>query len=104
MTAPTDGPPHDHAIPPVVGQALADVTLPPCARLMMCHLAARIDVLTYRDVKAGSLAAEMRINDTTVGKMLTVLVERGYLSQSGQRRPRSLRMLWSRRTTAARDA
>jgi hypothetical protein len=96
MTAPTC------AITPVVQQALDDVTLPHSARLMMWHLAKRLDVFEYREVKNASLASEMRIKDTTTGQMLALLVAAGYLDQrSSDRRTRAYRWPWSRRQSKA---
>ena len=92
------------AVPPVVQQALGDVQLPSMARLMMWHLAARLDFHEWREMKAASLASEMRIRDTTVGQMLTVLVARGYLDQRPTtRRSRAFRLPWSRRPIAATE-
>lgn len=92
------------AVPPVVQQALGDVQLPSMARLMMWHLAARLDFHEWRPMKAASLASEMRIRDTTVGQMLTVLVTRGYLEQRPTtRRSRAFRMPWSRRPMAVTE-
>lgn len=85
-------------------QALNDVSLPPAARLMMWHLAARLDCMEYREQKYESLAHEMRVNETTVGKMLNLLVQRGYLDESGKKKPRAFRMPLSRRTGVARAA
>lgn len=92
------------SVPRVVDQALRDVRLPPAARLMMWHLADRLDLVQFRDVKAESLASEMRIKRETVGQMLTVLVVRGYLDESGKKKPRAFRMPWSRRTSIERAA
>jgi hypothetical protein len=50
------------------------------------------------------LANEMRVLDTTVGKMLTLLVERGYLEESGKKKPRAFRLPWSRRAYTERAA
>lgn len=91
-----------HGVPTVVAQALDDVQLPPVARLMMWHLAKRLDLFEYREVKNASIAAEMRIKDTTAGQMLALLVERGYLDQrASERRTRAFRLLWSRRQSRA---
>jgi hypothetical protein len=46
----------------------------------------------------------MRIKDTTVGQMLTVLVQRGYLDESGKKKPRAFRLPWSRRVSTERAA
>lgn len=90
------------SVPRVVEQALDDVQLPPVARLMMWHLAKRLDLFEYREVKNASIAAEMRIKDTTAGQMLALLVERGYLDQrASERRTRAFRLLWSRRQSRA---
>ena len=93
-----------HGLPRAVQQALSDVSLPPSARLMIWHLAHRLDMVAFRDAKAESLASEMRIRDTTAGQMLTLLVERGYLYESGKRKPRAFRMPWSRCTSKERAA
>ena len=93
-----------HGWPRVVEQALRDFSLPPMARLMMFHLADRLDIVEFREVKGASLANEMRIHETTAGHMLTVLVERGYLDESARRKPRAFRLLWSRRLSVARAA
>lgn len=92
------------SLPRVVEQALDNVKLPPSARLVMWHLRHRLDFVEYREVKAESLASEMEIKETTVGQMLTLLVDRGYLDESGKRKPRAFRMPWSRRTSKSRAA
>lgn len=90
------------SVPRVVEQALDDVQLPPVARLMMWHLAKRLDLFEYREVKNASIAAEMRIEDQTAGRALRVLVDRGYLDERrGHRRARAFRMPWSRRAILA---
>jgi hypothetical protein len=104
VTAPHETPAYGRSVPPAVHQALSDTDMPPAARLMMWHLATRLDLMEFTNVKAESLALEMGIAGTTVSHMLTLLVERGYLSESGQRKPRAFRMMWSRRTGKARDA
>jgi hypothetical protein len=82
-------------VPRVVEQALDDVQLPPVARLMMWHLAKRLDLFEYREVKNASIAA-------TAGQMLALLVSRGYLDQkNSDRRTRAFRLLWSRRQSKA---
>jgi hypothetical protein len=89
-------------VPRVVEQALDDVQLPPVARLMMWHLAKRLDLFEYREVKNASIAAEMRVKETTAGQMLALLVSRGYLDQkNSDRRTRAFRLLWSRRQSKA---
>lgn len=93
-----------HGLPVVVQQALDDVKLPQTARLMMWHLRLRLDLIEFREVYNDSLAKEMRITDSTVGKMLTLLVAEGYLGESGKRRPRAFRLLWSKRQSRARAA
>jgi hypothetical protein len=103
MTTPRDTPALGRSVPPAVDQALSDTEMPPTARLMMWHLAARLDLMEFTNVKAESLAVEMGIAGTTVSHMLTLLVERGYLNEHGQRKPRAFRMPWSRRTGKARD-
>lgn len=86
------------SVPRAVEQALDDVQLPPMARLMMWHLAKRLDLFEFREVKNASIAAEMRIKDTTAGQMLGMLVSRGYLDQRpSDRRSRAYRLPWSRR-------
>ncbi len=92
--------PYCHA----VEQALDDAQLPPSARLMMWYLAKRLDFSAFREVKAESLAAEMQIKRETVGFMLTLLVQRGYLHESGKRKPRAFRMPWSRKGAEERAA
>ena len=87
-----------------VEQALDDVSLPPAARLTMWHIRRRLTMQAFTEVKAESLANEMRVLDTTVGKMLTLLVERGYLEESGKKKPRAFRLPWSRRVAAERAA
>jgi hypothetical protein len=87
-----------------VEQALDDVSLPPAARLTMWHIRKRLTMTAFAEVKAESLAAEMRIKDTTVGQMLTVLVQRGYLDESGKKKPRAFRLPWSRRVSTERAA
>jgi DNA-binding MarR family transcriptional regulator len=91
--------------PIVVQQALDDTTLPHTARLMMWHLAKRLDLSEYREVKLSSLAHEMRCKETTTGQALATLVERGYLDQRPiERRSRAYRLPWSRRTARAMAA
>jgi hypothetical protein len=87
-----------------VEQALDDVSLPPAARLTMWHIRKRLTMVAFTEVKAESLANEMRVLDTTVGKMLTLLVERGYLEESGTKKPRAFRLPWSRRAYTERAA
>ena len=87
-----------------VEQALDDVSLPPAARLTMWHVRKRLTMQAYTEVKAESLAAEMRVKDTTVGQMLTLLVDRGYLEESGKKKPRAFRLPWSRRSYTERAA
>lgn len=92
------------SVPIAVEQALDDVELPPCARLMMWHLRRRLSRHEYREQYTLSLANEMRIKETTAGQMLTLLVHRGYLDESVKRKPRAFRLVDSRRTTRARAA
>ena len=87
-----------------VEQALDDVSLPPAARLTMWHVRKRLTMQSFTEVKAESLAAEMRVKDTTVGQMLTLLVQRGYLEESAKKKPRAFRLPWSRRTHTERAA
>lgn len=68
-----------HGLPVVITQALDDVQLPPTARLMMWHLRLRLDFVKFREVKAASIAHEMRIHEDTAGRTLALLVARGYL-------------------------
>lgn len=75
-----------HGLPVVVAQALDDVHLPPAARLAMWHLRLRLDLVVYREVKAASLAHEMRVKEQTAGRVLTLLAARGYLRSQ----PRSI--------------
>lgn len=90
------------SLPRVVEQALDDVQLPAVARLMMWHVVKRLDLFEYREVKLASIAAEMRIKETTAGQTLTLLVERGYLdARASERRSRAYRMPWSRRQSKA---
>lgn len=101
---PTNRPPVTAVIPTVVAQALEDRELPPVARLAMWYLSRRLDFLEFRDVKTESLATEMGIKATTAGQALHLLVARGYLDESGRRKPRAFRLMWSRRTSTARAA
>ena len=87
-----------------VQQALDDVSLPPAARLTMLHISKRLTMTAFSEVKTESLAHEMRVMDTTVGKMMTILVERGYLDESGKKKPRAFRLPWSRRDGIERAA
>ena len=87
-----------------VQQALDDVSLPPAARLTMWHISKRLTMTAFSEVKTESLAHEMRVMDTTVGKMMTILVERGYLDESGKKKPRAFRLPWSRRDGIERAA
>ena len=91
-------------IPLAVQQALEDLALPPSARLMMWYLAKRLDLIEFREVKAASIAAEMHIRENTASEAIALLVARGYLDESGQRKPRALRMPWSRRASRHRAA
>lgn len=68
-----------HGMPIVVVQALDDLQLPSAARLMMWHLRLRLDLVEYREVKAASIAHEMRVREQSAGRLLALLVERGYL-------------------------
>jgi DNA-binding IclR family transcriptional regulator len=70
----------------------------------MWHIRKRLTMVAFTEVKAESLANEMRVLDTTVGKMLTLLVERGYLEESGKKKPRAFRLPWSRRAYTERAA
>lgn len=89
---------------PAIKQAVYDLGLPPTARLMMLYLPNRLNLHTFVEVKAESIAAEMQIKDTTAGQMLTVLVHRGYLEESGKRKPRAFRLPWSRHVHTERAA
>ncbi len=96
MTAPTC------SLSPAVQQALDDVQLPLVARMMMWHLSKRLDHFEYREVKNASIAAEMRIKESTAGQTLALLVDRGYLDQrNSDRRTRAYRLPWSRRQSKA---
>lgn len=89
-------------LPRVVEQALDDVHLPAVARLMMWHVVKRLDLFEYRELKLASIAAEMRVKETTAGQMLTLLVEKGYLdARASERRSRAYRIPWSRRQSKA---
>ena len=81
------------SVPLPVQKALEDVSLPSTARLMMWHLAQRLDAMTFQCVKAASLAHEMQIRETTVGQMLTRLVAAGYLDEQKGSRPRQFRLV-----------
>jgi DNA-binding IclR family transcriptional regulator len=70
----------------------------------MWHIRKRLTMTAFAEVKAESLAAEMRLKDTTVGQMLTLLVQRGYLDESGKKKPRAFRLPWSRRVSTERAA
>jgi hypothetical protein len=90
--------------PRVVRQALGDVSLPPTARLMMWHLGERLCLTEYREVYTESIANEMRIKPNTAGETLDLLILRGYLDESGKKKPRAFRLPFSRRQSAARAA
>jgi predicted ArsR family transcriptional regulator len=92
----------DHA--PVIRQALGDVTLPATARLMMWHLSLRLCLSEYREVYTESIANEMRIKANTASVTLDTLVSRGYLDESGKKKPRAFRLPFSRRQSLARAA
>jgi len=92
------------SVPRVVEQALDDMSLPPTARLMMWHLAKRLDLFEYREVYTESIAREMRIKHNTASVTLDTLVARGYLDDSLKRKPRAFRLPWSRRQSQARAA
>ena len=69
---------------------------------MMWHLLDRLDLFEFREVKLASIAAEMRIKETTAGQMLALLSERGYLDlKASGRRSRAYRLPLSRRTAKA---
>lgn len=85
------------AVPPVVAEALGDTSLPPFARLAMWHLASRLDVHEFREVKIISLAHEMRCKDVTGGEVVRRLIAEGYLDLHPKRKPRALRLPWTRR-------
>ena len=89
---------------PAIKQAVFDLGLPPTARLMMLYLPNRLNLHTFVEVKAESIAAEMQIKDTTAGQILTVLVQRGYLEESGKRKPRAFRLPGSRHVHTERAA
>lgn len=77
-------------LPRVVEQALDDVHLPAVARLMMWHVVKRLDLFEYREVKLASIAAEMRVKETTGGvSFLTPFVTesaRAAISRSNPKR------------------
>lgn len=79
------------SVPIVVAQALDDVTLPHVCRLAMWHLRLRLDGLYFVEVKAASLAAEMRIKERTCIDALDRLVQDGYLDEHVKKRPRAFR-------------
>lgn len=79
-------------MPSVVEQALSDVELPHVCRLAMWHLRLRLDVWHYVEVKAASLAAEMRVKERTCVDALQRLVQDGYLDEHNRQRPRAFRL------------
>jgi DNA-binding IclR family transcriptional regulator len=87
-----------HGLPVVVVQALDDLQLPPAARLMMWHLRLRLDLVAFREVKAASLAREMRIKDQTAARLLLMLADRGYLRMQERTfsGPKAYALPWSR--------
>jgi DNA-binding MarR family transcriptional regulator len=89
------------SVPRVVEQAMEDRSLRPVDRLAMWYLSRHwLDFHEFREVKTTALASQMGIEDQTAGRSLRTLVERGYLDgQQGDRRSRSFRMPWTRRTT-----
>ena len=93
------------SVPRVVEQALEDRSLSPTARLTMWYLARHwLDLFEYREVKSVALAVQMGVEDQTAGKALRTLVQRGYLDEHPTRKPRALRMPWTRRASVARAA
>ena len=87
-------------VPLVVVQALDDTSLPAAARLLMWELRTRLDIFEYREQKQESLACSTRYKPVTIGEMLAVLVERGYIDvRQGTGRTRAYRLFASRRTT-----
>jgi hypothetical protein len=90
-------PDREGATPLVIRQALDDVRLSDTARLTMWHLQSRLDVVDFIDLKALSLAHEMRKKERTVSGALRELVANGYLLEGGTRNARSFRLPWSRR-------
>ncbi|MFN8995494.1 MAG: hypothetical protein ACK5X3_17770 [Pseudomonadota bacterium] len=90
------------SVAPAVQQALDDVSLPHVARLMMWHLNKRLDGYEFREVKLASLAAEMRVKETTAGQTLALLHTTGYLDmRQGLGRTKAYRLQWSRRQSRA---
>ena len=90
-----------HGLPVVVRQALDDVQLPPAARLMMWHLQGHLDLVEWTPVKLVGIAHETRTRESTCSRMLSLLVERGYLlTRPDQRKGRAYRFPWSRRSMA----
>lgn len=80
------------SVPPVVEQALSDVDLPHVCRLAMWHLRLRLDVWHYVEVKAASLALEMRVKERTCMDALDRLTRDGYLDEHHKQRPRAFRL------------
>ena len=95
-----------HGLPAVVRQALDDVSLPPVARLMMWHLAGRLDFVELRELKVASLAHEMKVKERRAARALSTLVARGYLRCDRRRAPALSRyaLPWSRAAARARAA
>jgi DNA-binding transcriptional ArsR family regulator len=83
-------------LPVVVAQALDDVQLPHVCRLAMWHLRLRLDGVHYVEVKAASLASEMRVKERTVSLALERLTQDGYLDEHHKQRPRAFRLPWAR--------
>ena len=93
------------SVPLAVQQALSDTALPATARLLMWHLALRLDLLEFRAQKLESLAMETRTTKQNVSANLELLLRKGYLdARPGERRGRLYRLPLSRRTTEARAA
>jgi hypothetical protein len=85
------------SVPPSVAEAMRDHQLPLVARVTLWHLASRLDLYEFREVKAASLACEMRIKENTASQTLLRLASAGYLDMHEKQRPRAYRLLWSRR-------
>jgi len=95
-----------HGLPVVVAQALRDLTLPQGARLMMFYLTDYLDFVEYREVKVASLASAMKTHHRSTGRLLALLVSRGYLRCRPRVRnsPRAYVMPWSRVANERRAA
>lgn len=89
-------------LPMSVTQALSDVALPSSCRLLMWHLAGRLDLEDWRELKHESLAREARMKTVTVSWSLARLSAEGYLLERRvDRRLRAYRLPASRRHPVA---